>query len=182
MIAAASSAPAQTGVITWSRAMVSSTVAAVSAASRSSRSRLTWRGRSATTLDSARAPGRPARTSDSTRARDTVFRAASAAANTPASGTSTTAMTISGVITGPGSAVLGRLGQPDRAQHRRVRAPLRGPGRGHLPAGAPLAQQPVLQAEHLALLVGLGVVVAEQVQHAVHGQQVQLVGQPVAGR
>src|SRR3954452_17524038 len=178
MIAAAVSAPAHTGVITWTRATVSRTVATASAVSRSRSSRLTCRGRSATTLFSARAPGRPARTSDSTRARETELSAASAAAKTPASGTSRTAMTISGVITAGGSGVL----EADGAQYRGVAAPLGLPGRGLLAPGAPLPEQLVLQAEHLPLLVGLGVVVAQQVQHTVHGQQVQLVGQRVAGR
>ena len=53
---------------------------------RSSRSRLRWRGRSATIAASAFEPVAPSRTRASTRARDTVDRAASAAANTPASG------------------------------------------------------------------------------------------------
>ena len=48
-------------------------------------------------------------------------------------------------------------------------------------AGPPRAQQPVLQAEHLGALVGLRVVVAEQVQDAVHGEQFQLVLGAVAG-
>ena len=45
----------------------------------------------------------------------------------------------------------------------------------------PLAQEPGLEAEHLLVLLGLGVVVAEQVQDAVHGEQVELVGGAVAG-
>src|SRR5581483_11732222 len=52
------------------------------------------------------------------------------------------------------------------------------PARLRLPA----RKKPGLQSEHLALLVGLGMVVPEQVQYAVHGQQVQLVGCRVAGR
>ena len=47
--------------------------------------------------------------------------------------------------------------------------------------GHPLLEQLALQGEHLLLLVGLGVVVAEQVQHTVHGQQGELVAQRVAG-
>ena len=39
----------------------------------------------------------------------------------------------------------------------------------------PLGEQPRLQPEHLGVLLGLGVVVAEQVQDAVDGQQVDLV-------
>ncbi|OLT04198.1 hypothetical protein BJF90_23955 [Pseudonocardia sp. CNS-004] len=46
--------------------------------------------------------------------------------------------------------------------------------------GPPVGEQLGLQAEHLPLLLGLGVVVAEQVQHAVHGEQVHLVGERVA--
>jgi hypothetical protein len=94
MIAPAVRIPAHTGVIMRASATVSSTVAAVSATSRSSSSRLTWRGRSATIAASARAPVRPSRTRVSTRARETELSAASAAANKPASGTSSAAMTI----------------------------------------------------------------------------------------
>ena len=94
MIPHAASAPNGAGWMSCIRATVSSTVAPVSAASRSSSSRLTCRGRSATTFCRARDPGRPARTSASTRARDTELRAASAPANTPASGTSSIAATI----------------------------------------------------------------------------------------
>ena len=50
-----------------------------------------------------------------------------------------------------------------------------------LPARLPRCQQRGLQAEHLLVLVGLGVVVAEQVQDPVHGQQVHLVPRAVAG-
>ena len=48
-------------------------------------------------------------------------------------------------------------------------------GRRRVVAAQPLGEQSRLEVEHLAVLVGLGVVVAEQVQDAVHGQQVELV-------
>ncbi len=187
MIPQAVSAPTQTGSISSIRATVSSTAAQISAASRISSSRLTCRGRSATTAASARDPGRPARTSASTRARETEFSAASAAANTPASGTSRTAMTIRPTVLvsqfmrviDQGSRISCPRGRPRRA--RRSRAPPGLGGRGLLARGPPVVQQLALQAEHLPLLLRLAVVVAEQVQHAVHGEQLQLVGQRVPG-
>src|SRR6201991_1048501 len=177
MIAPAMSAAIHTGWMVSTNATVSRTVAAASAASRNSSSRLTWRGRSATTAASARDPGRPARTSASTRARETELSAASAAANKPASGTSRTAMTISGVLMRRPSAVF----EPDGAEQCVVAATLGLASGGFRDGGAPVGEELVLQGEHLAFLVGLAVVVAEQVKHAVHGEQVQLVGERVAG-
>src|SRR5882762_1113959 len=94
MIAPATTAPSQSGVTSSIATMVASTVATVSQASRDSSNRLTYRGRSATTAASDRAPALPDRTSASTRALDTVPSGESAAANSPASGTSSTASTI----------------------------------------------------------------------------------------
>ena len=54
-------------------------------------------------------------------------------------------------------------------------------GRDLVGAPTPRAVAP-LQGEHLLLLVGLGVVVAEQVQHPVHGQQRELVPERMSGR
>src|SRR6187455_2374599 len=180
MIAPALRIPAHTGVIKRASATVSSTVAAVSATSRSRRSRLTCRGRSARTAASARAPARPSRTRDSTRARDTEFSAASAAADSPASGTSSAAMTIRAVgFTGSSDRRSGVV-EPDGAEQSRVVATLGLPRGGLVPGGLPLREQRVLQAEHLAFLLGLAVVVPEQVQHAVHGEQRQLVPEAVA--
>src|SRR3954454_9422056 len=178
MMPAAASTPAQTGWISRARATVSRTVAAVSKSSRSSRSRLTWRGRSATTAASARAPPRPSRTSVSTRARDTELSAASAAANTPASGISRTARTIraTGFIYRVGSGLF----EPDGAEQAGVVAALGLAGGGRAGGRLPLREQAVLQAEHLTLLLGLAVVVAQQMQDAVDGEQVQLVGEAVA--
>ena len=62
-----------------------------------------------------------------------------------------------------------RSGPPARSARPAAVAALGPPGR----------QQPVLQAEHRRVLVGLGVVVAEQVQDAVRAQQVDLVGRAV---
>src|SRR5687767_4456419 len=179
MIAPAVRPPAQSRSKMWISAIVSSTEAAASAASRNSRSRLTCRGRSAATTASARAPARPARTSASTRARDTEFRAASAAAKTPASGIRRTAMTISGRVPFMAWALLAVL-EASGAEHGGVAAPPGRLGGGILPRGAPVGEQLALQPEHLPLLLRLGVVVAEQVQHAVHGEQVQLVAEGVA--
>ena len=49
-------------------------------------------------------------------------------------------------------------------------------------SGTPLGQQVVLQPEHDPMVVGVGVVVAEQVQDAVHGEQLDLGVLAVAGR
>lgn len=48
--------------------------------------------------------------------------------------------------------------------------------------GHPLLEQPVLQGEHLPLFVGFAVVVAEQMQHTVDGEQRQFVPEAVACR
>jgi hypothetical protein len=60
--------------------------------------------------------------------------------------------------------------------------PVKGPARPRLCLGLQVHPLRGVQAENLAFLLRLGVVVAEQVQHPVHGEQVQLVGQRVAGR
>ena len=49
------------------------------------------------------------------------------------------------------------------------------------PRGLPGGQQPVLQAEHFRVLLGLGVVVAEQVKDSVRAEQVDLVLHLMAG-
>src|SRR5580704_17930081 len=48
-------------------------------------------------------------------------------------------------------------------------------------ASSPRVQQPVLQAEHSRVLVGLPVIVAEQVQDPVGAEQVDLVRSGMAG-
>jgi hypothetical protein len=66
----------------------------------------------------------------------------------------------------PNLALLERLvteQRPEPASARRTRR-------------APVGEQLGLQAEHLGVLLGLAVVVAEQVQHAVRGEQLQLGG------
>ena len=50
-----------------------------------------------------------------------------------------------------------------------------------LPFGAPGGEQLVLQPEHGGVLIGIGVVVAEQVQDSVHAQQLKLVLSRMAG-
>src|SRR6185312_11617944 len=102
--------------------------------------------------NSATAPRRPSRSSSSTLAGDTMVIAASAAAHSPASGISAAART-------------------SRTMSRESTAASPRPARRVPPA----VEQLVLQPEHLPLLGWFGVVVAEQVEHTVHGQQVQLV-------
>ena len=82
--------------------------------------------------------------------------AASAAEKTPASTTRTPA-------------------SDERRSGRRVGSLTGSSGR------SPGGEQLVLEAEHLLVLLGLGVVVAEQVQDAVHGQQLDLGLGAVAG-
>src|SRR5688572_673097 len=105
------------------------------------------------------APGRPSVRISSARAREKPARAASAAEKTPASRTSRVAETscqMSAVI-GVGSSSAGFLGR------------------------APLLEQLALQAEHHRVLLRLGVVVAEEVQDAVDGEEVDLGLTPVPG-
>ena len=149
---------------------VSSTAARVSQTIRSRSSSATCRARSATTSSRASARLTPSRRISSTRALDTRCRAASIAANAPATGTSAIATT-SRVIEPPliGSGSSGGVPGRGRAGHGLAR---RGP---------PALEELLLEAEHLLLLLGLHVVVAEQVQDAVGGQQHQLVVHRVAG-
>ena len=82
---------------------------------------------------------------------------------------------------GSGSSTGCGLVQADRAEYPVVRAAL-GSAAGRLvPGGVEVGEDAPLQREHLAFLGGFGVVVTEQVQHAVHGEQVQLVEQAVPG-
>src|ERR1700709_2500892 len=105
--------------------------------------------------ESCSARGRPSRTNSSTVTRETRVSALSIPANTAATSTSTAAPSSSGtsdpVLSWPSGAG-GR--SPARAAN-----PL-----------TPGLEDPRLDAEHLALLVRLGVVVAEQVQEAVGAQ------------
>src|SRR5215207_9936938 len=138
---------------------------------RSRSSRATWRARSSTTSSSAAARLTPSRRISSTRALDTRCSAASMAAKRPARGTSriaTTSMVISPLLIGPCPSGAGLPG-------RRLT--------GHRLAGRrpPALDELLLETEHLLLLVGLHVVVAEEVQHAVRGQQDQLVVHGVTG-
>src|SRR6266704_5024056 len=130
-------------------------VVALSSHSRRSRSsRLRCRATSAATACSAPAPRTPSRAISAARAADTRDSAESVIANSPARTVNPAART-SG-MTSPKS------GRPARLR---------------LPPG----QQPRLEPEHLALLLGFRVVVPEQVQDPVDGEQVQLVGGGVAG-
>src|SRR2546423_14539163 len=146
------------------------TVAAVSQATRSSSTRFSTRAGSSTSSLSRAAFGTPASTSSAARTRETRDSAASAQAETPATRT---------------SATTARISQNSRALIRRA-------FRRECPAfvydcsssagpGLPSSQQLLLPPEHLRLLVRLGVVVAEQVQDPVRGEQPQLVGGGVTG-
>src|SRR5919202_6564912 len=133
---------------------------------RSSRSSETCRARSPTTAARVAARGVPSRRISWTRAFDTRCRAASIAPKTPASGTRQTAITRA--VTAP--ELIG-TGSP-------------GPGLpgDRLPGcGAPALDQLLLEAEHLLLLLRLHVVVTEQVQDAVGGEQDELVVHRVPG-
>src|SRR6185503_10323713 len=122
----------------------------------------------------------PPRSISSTLARDTRTSAASMPASTPASGTSSAATTIRATSValishsphGPG--LVPRPAAPRSSAGPRARS-------SRLRAGPPGLEQLRLQGEHLPLLLRLGVVVAEQVQHPVHGEQLQLRGERVAG-
>ena len=128
MIPAAVSAPAHSGSIIWTSATVSSTVAAVSAASRSSRSRLTCRGRSAADRGERPRP-RVARPAPARRpvARDTELSAASAAANTPGQRDQQDGDDDqrNGAITMVAASRQAQSSRPDGAEHGGVAAALR---------------------------------------------------------
>src|SRR5689334_13014814 len=122
---------------------------------RSRSSRFSERGGSARTCWRRTAPPRPSRTSSSTRTRDTRESATSRQARTAATSTNRTAK------------ISGRT-LPANTSGARP-APL-----------VPRRQQLALQAEHLGVLLGVAVVVAEQVQHTVRAEQLELVGRAVA--
>src|SRR6476661_5751525 len=140
------------------------TVAVISAPVRNNSSRFVYRGRSSVMLSSAAAPRRPSRVISSSRAGETMVIAASAAASSPAIGTSAAATTSNStsMLSTVGISPVRSTGQPGSMI-------------------APGVEQFVLQPEHLPLLGGFGVVVAEQVQAAVHGEQVQLVVEGMTG-
>src|SRR5256886_6935618 len=130
-------------------------VVALSSQSRRRRSRrLRCRTTSAATACSAPAPRTPSRAISVARAGDTRDSAESVIANSPARTVNPAAHRSSMASAGSGR-----------------------PARLRLPPG----EQPRLQPEHLLLLLRLGVVISEQVQYPVHGEQVQLVGGGVAG-
>ncbi len=116
------------------------------------------------------APDLPCSAISSARALENDDSAASALLNSPASDDQHAGQDQQPDVDGAHGPVLGRSGVDLVAgQHLAL-------------AGAlPLGEQPGLEAEHLAVLLGLGVVVAEQVQDPVHGQQVDLVGGGVVG-
>src|SRR5215207_8870681 len=129
-----------------------SVVAVSSHSSRSSNRSATWCGTLRATACSVLAPRTPSRTISVALASDTWLSAASVIAKTPASTTRPPAVTRSA-----------------------------GSFMRESDLGSPGLQQATLQAEHLPLLLGLGVVVPEQMQDAMDGEQVQLVLGPVPG-
>ena len=146
---------------------VTSTAATISQAIRSSSSSATCRARSWTTSSRASARLTPSRRISSTRAFDTRWSAASMAAKTPASGIrqiATTSRVIAPEL----------IGGPTPGSRR-------GAGHRFTGRGTPALDQLLLETEHLLLLVRLHVVVAEEVQDAVRGQQHQFVVHGVAG-
>src|SRR6478735_10062994 len=168
------------------------TVAVISAPVRSNSSKLVYLGRSSVMMCSACAPRRPSRAISSSRAGETIVMAASAAASRPAIGTSAAATTsnstsmLSTVGSAPSARIDAGCGLPGVAESHRVED-------GGIDLGQPRAsrqggpmitpgvQQFVLQPEHLPLLGRLCVVVPEQVQTAVDGQQMEFVIQAVPG-
>src|SRR6478609_8107051 len=151
------------GPITSSTIAVPSTTADVSVSRRSTSTALRLWAASSSTRSSRTAPGRCSWASSSARAREKDESAASTVVSTAASTTSATTSRIR-----PGLCPLISGSRPI----------------GRDPVGLvgdPFAQELVLEAEHLLVLVGLGMVVAEQVQDAVHGEQVELGSGGVAG-
>src|SRR4051794_32980083 len=122
-------------------------------------------------MASWRAPGLPPRTSPSTRARDTVLTAASAAAKTLPSNTSPTAITsiaagfaisegLPGAQARSGYAPrlsLGGAVEAGRVEEAVVDGALRVPAPGVGRGGVEVVEDPLLQPEHLAFLAGLRV-------------------------
>ncbi len=166
------------------------TVAVISAPTRSSSSRLVYRGRSSVIVQqrcgAAAAvavelldPGRRDHGDRRVARPRTARRSAPARPRRASSSTSMLSMARVSPARSIRVAAGAGIGSPrptvsstaaSTAASRARRSPAR-------PFLAPGVQQLVLQPEHLPLLGGLGVVVAEQVQHAVHGQQVQFVVQ-----
>src|SRR3954447_548147 len=139
---------------------VTMTIAVISQSIRRNRAVFKNRDGSAVMSSSRREPLRPSATSSSARTFDMEASAASTLEKNPATTTRTAAATRRTVSPGLIDCSFGT-----------------GPGEDPLP----LRQQPRLQPEHLRVLLGLAVVVAEQVQDPVDGQQVDLVGLGVAG-
>src|SRR3954454_2124659 len=128
---------------------VTRTIAAISQSIRRNSAVLRDRGGSSTISSRRPEPEWPSVAISSARALENEERAASALLNSPATSERTPAST---------SSQMSRM--------------LIGSSR---PAVPPLLEQPGLQVEHLLVLVGLGVVVAEQVQDPVHREQLDLV-------
>src|SRR5690606_22788499 len=132
-------------------------VAMSSHASRRNSAVLRYRALSATIIRTRSAPRRPASASPSARDVEKGDRAASAAASTPATSTKAAAR-------------MSSCGSP----------PI-GDATFAFSSRLPLGEQSRLQREHLSMLLGLGVVVAEQVQDPVDREQVQLVFEGMSG-
>src|SRR5258708_8169376 len=132
-----------------------------------SSSTATYFGTSASTACSGAAVWLPDLASSFAPARETRSSAVSALAHNPANSASAAAARISQPI----ACLSWRAGSPGRTA-------VCGPGgSAAVPAalGPPGRQQPVLQAEHGSMLLGLGMVIPEQVQDALCGEQVDFV-------
>src|SRR5882724_9617528 len=168
MLTDATSTASQPGLMSRRHTAVTSTVAASSQVSRSNSSRLMCRGRSATTVASIFAPGRPCRANSSTLATDSVPSAASAQPNAPAANTPSRARTSRKAVFATGLLLAGVLGrrrsgvvdrhrfrvpvEADRAEQPLIGVALRGPAGGVHPSGAEVGEDALLQREHLAFL------------------------------
>src|SRR5260221_2252270 len=181
----------QAGPAQCSSTAATSNVAPISAMTLASSSTATYFGPSASTACSGAGVWLPDLASSFAPARETRSSAVSALAHNPANSASAAAARISQPIAclswragspgrpgnpgGPGGP--GRRGDSGRAPVF-GRTAVCGPGgSAAVPAalGPPGRQQPVLQAEHGSMLLGVGMVIPEQVQDAVGGEQVDFV-------
>src|SRR5215813_704844 len=141
-----------------------SKVAPISVTTLASSSTAMYFGTSASTAWSGAAAWLPDVASSFAPARETRISAVSALAHSPANSA---------------SAAAARISQPiARLSLRSRRSGLRWHVRPAV--GSPGSQQPVLQAEHGSMLSGVGMVIPEQVQDAMGGEQVDLIRDAMA--
>src|SRR5712664_701371 len=175
----------QAGPAQCSSTAATSNVAPISAMTLASSSTAMYFGTSASTACSGAGVWLPDVASSFAPARETLSSAVSALAHNPANSASAAAARISQPI----ACLSWRAGSPGRPGHS-GRAPVFGRtavsgsgGSAAVPAalGPPGRQQPVLQAEHGSMLLGVGMVIPEQVQDAVGGEQVDFVRNGMLG-